>query len=741
MRRTRLVALGVACLAVGLPAAGHGQSVAELEVNPQQLQLMPGERREALATAYDARGNTLSNVDFQWASANPQVATVEKDATIPGVAYIVGVGPGVTQVEVRVGRITKSVTVSVSAAAGPVGTGQPTIIEIDPPQVLLLPTEELRLSPRFLKDDGSLAAPVPVTWRSYNEGVASVTQDGRVIGIAPGNTLVEAAAAGLPARRITVQVQTTNWAFQRPVLSLSPTRSDTVRVVVPAQNNRRLNPRQLSWRSTNSNVVDVTPIGVATGVAAGEAEIVAIGFGQQNAVPVKVHRPVEFLAVKRYAFEDTVLVPLGGVTRFDVEPQAADESPIPEAPVLWEVGDTTVLVLDAATQEARGRRLGVTSLKVGTADPAVPSKTWAVRVVATGLVLDVDRRGIGLGARLPVRAFFADSQGNRLAPATSVTWTSSRPRVATVDEQGVVTAADFGMAHIVAATPWGNADTALVYVQGALLIASDRSGTYDIYSVDPSRPDRVNPVITGPGRKASPAYSPDGSRIVYVSDEPGNFEIYVAHADGAERRRLTTTTAAEGSPVWSPDGRRIFYESDAGGAFNIWSMNPDGSDQRQLTQTAAPGTVNIQPAVSPGGRNVAFTSTRDGNSDIYLMNPDGTNQRNFSSSPDQETFAAWIGDTAVAFLRETRRGRETSRAVVSMNLQRQFVELAPATLPITDFAVTSDASLIAVVASIPGPTGQAARRIYLIPLGQGGEPREVQRVSDSEQLITPAFRP
>lgn len=736
----RVVGLSLAGLAslVLIPdSAARAQNVAEIDANPRNVQLAVGERREVLATAYDARGNTILNVDFTWTSSDPAVVTVEEDASIGGVAYLIGMAGGDATVTVRVGGRDRAITVSVSATAGPVGTGMPTVVEVDPPQVSLLLTEELQLRTRFLKDDGSPAASVPVVWRSYNDGVATMTPDGRVIGVSAGNTLVEANAQGLPPRRITVEVQNAEWRFQLPVVSLSPTRADTVRVVVPSQGSRVVNPRFLSWRSSNTNVAAISPIGVATGVSAGETQITAVGFGQQLSVPVRVHRPVEMLDVKP-ALVDTVYVPLGGTVQFSATPLAADETPIPEAPVVWTLGDTTVIGIDRATGEVSGRRIGTTRLSVTTPDPAIPTKTWTTIVVATGLVLDVDRQGVALGERFQLGAFFADSQGNRLSPAQQVSWTSSNGAAATVDAQGMVVPADFGTTQIVAATPWGNADTATIYVQGSLLLTSTRSGTHDIYTLDPSRPERMYPVVSGPGRKVSAVYSPDGAKIAYVTDRDGNFEIYVANADGSNATRVTTTTATEGSPSWSPDGARIYYESDTGGMPNVWSMNADGSDQRQLTRTVTAGAHNAQPTVSPDGRTVAFASTRDGNYEIYLMNADGSNQRNFTTSPANESLPEWIANDALAFLRETRQGRDVSRTVVSMDMQGRTAELSPAQLPVTDFTLSSDGDILAVVVAVPGPTGDLSRRVYILP--RGDPPREVPRGGEHDQLMTPAFR-
>ena len=86
------------------------------------------------------------------------------------------------------------------------------------------------------------------------------------------------------------------------------------------------------------------------------------------------------------------------------------------------------------------------------------------------------------------------------------------------------------------------------------------------------------------GSSGSPAWSPDGTRIVFSSDRSdGNLEIYVMDADGSNVTRLTYDAAADREPVWSPDGTAILFYSDRNGDFEVFVMNADGSDQTPLT--------------------------------------------------------------------------------------------------------------------------------------------------------------
>jgi Tol biopolymer transport system component/tetratricopeptide (TPR) repeat protein len=83
----------------------------------------------------------------------------------------------------------------------------------------------------------------------------------------------------------------------------------------------------------------------------------------------------------------------------------------------------------------------------------------------------------------------------------------------------------------------------------------------------------------------APAWSPDGSQVVFMSARDGNWEIYVVDLANPKPRRLTTNPANDGLPTWSPDGQRIAFLSDRDGIWAIHLMNPDGGDKQQLTPT------------------------------------------------------------------------------------------------------------------------------------------------------------
>lgn len=80
-----------------------------------------------------------------------------------------------------------------------------------------------------------------------------------------------------------------------------------------------------------------------------------------------------------------------------------------------------------------------------------------------------------------------------------------------------------------------------------------------------------------------------GSRIAFMSNRDGNWEIYVVNGDGTGLVRLTHDSANDGLPAWSPDGRLIAFVSDQEGSWAVWVVNPDGSGRRKLFDLGGEG--------------------------------------------------------------------------------------------------------------------------------------------------------
>ncbi len=133
------------------------------------------------------------------------------------------------------------------------------------------------------------------------------------------------------------------------------------------------------------------------------------------------------------------------------------------------------------------------------------------------------------------------------------------------------------------------------------------------------------------------------ARIAFASDRDGNIEIYVMDNHGGNQRNLTNNPDRDRSPSWSPDGKRIVFVSDRDAHVHpkrgrptdeIYMMDADGGNQQKLTENRVDDWA---PSWSPDGKRIAFVSERDGdnplNLEIYVMDTNGANQQKLTENP------------------------------------------------------------------------------------------------------------
>jgi serine/threonine-protein kinase len=135
-------------------------------------------------------------------------------------------------------------------------------------------------------------------------------------------------------------------------------------------------------------------------------------------------------------------------------------------------------------------------------------------------------------------------------------------------------------AEIDQGTTFGEGEYPTVGLNGQLVFKG-WGNTADGLKISSPAFDEVQP-LTDSADDTAPALSPDGHRVVFMSNRDGNWEIYMVNADGSDLRRLTDNAAPDGLPVWSPDGRAIAFVSDRGDGWAVWVMLPNGQGQRQL---------------------------------------------------------------------------------------------------------------------------------------------------------------
>ena len=118
----------------------------------------------------------------------------------------------------------------------------------------------------------------------------------------------------------------------------------------------------------------------------------------------------------------------------------------------------------------------------------------------------------------------------------------------------------------------------------------------------------------------SPAWSPDGRKLAYVSFEQGKPSIWVQEVFTGRRDKIASFKGINGAPAWSPDGRSLALTLSKDGSPDIYVMDLARRSVRAVTRHSA---IDTEPAWSPDGRYIVFTSDRGGSPQIYRVSSAG----------------------------------------------------------------------------------------------------------------------
>lgn len=165
------------------------------------------------------------------------------------------------------------------------------------------------------------------------------------------------------------------------------------------------------------------------------------------------------------------------------------------------------------------------------------------------------------------------------------------------------------------------------------------------------------------GSNSAPAWSPDGSKLAVALSRGGLTQIYLVNANGTGLRQVTNTNGIATEPQFSPDGQTIYFTSDRTGGPQIYRTSITGSGEAQ--RVTFNGSYNISPRISPDGKALAYISRRDGRFQLYVLDLTNSQEQPLSDTVKDESPS--FSPNGKYIMYATESGRRGTLAVVSID--------------------------------------------------------------------------
>ena len=402
-------------------------AVESITLDKSSLELTEGETATLTATV---KPDNATNKTVTWTSSSSSIATVDQNGKITAVSE------GTATITAKAGDKTASCTVTVKKKVVAVES-----VTLDKSSLELTEGETATLTASVKPDN---ATNKTVTWSSSNQSVATVDQNGTVTAVAEGNTTITA-KAGDKTATCSVTVKKNTVAVESVTLdksSLELTEGETATLTATVKPDNATN-KTVTWSSDKTSVATVDANGKVTAVAEGTATITAKAGDKTATCSVTVKKNV--IAVESVTLDITYTILNTGETltlTATVKPDNATDKT-----VTWSSSNSSV-----ATVDANGK---VTAVAQGTA--IVTAKAGDKTATCTVIVMKTD---------IPVESITLDKYYLEMtegetgtitatvkpdnATNKTVTWSSSNPTIAAVDQNGIVTALQSGEVIILA---------------------------------------------------------------------------------------------------------------------------------------------------------------------------------------------------------------------------------------------------------------------------------------------------
>ena len=406
--------------------------------------------------------------------------------------------------------------------------------------------------------------------------------------------------------------------------------------------------RAVSWSSENESLATVSSAGVVTTLAVGEVGIRATSEGVigRALLTIAAVPPVPVAEV-RLSVDAEVELAWNGTTTITAVPLDADGNELEARPVQWLTNRPNIVTVNKGALQAIQPGVATVSAII---DGVVSSV--GVRVLDAPITSLAIQGPTGL--EVGEVAGFASkiTRANGEVMYGPVSWTSSAPGVIAVDDEDL-----FGATLSAIATGVATITIAREGVLASITLRVTPRVTHDLIynrstragveifvmglAQDGSIPVRLN--AGNVSREPSP--SPDGSQFVFAVSQQAptgemQHDLYIVNRNGLNMRWLTRLPGIEDQPAWSPDGTRILFHGIANGKPDLYVINVDGTGLANLTAGLRQDmTDKRHPAWSPDGSRIAFIGVIGSQHKVWTVGSDGagavqvTTDTGFDESP------------------------------------------------------------------------------------------------------------
>jgi uncharacterized protein YjdB len=420
-----------------------GRTAVSVTINPAAPNVTVGQNSQLIAKVLDQNGLEIPGASVSWSSANPAIASVSSGGLLNGVSS------GSTTINATSGSLSATATVTVVSAAV-------ASVRVTPTSASLSSGGQTTLAAQALDANQNVLAGRAVSWSSQSPTVASVNSSGVVTAVSSGSATITATIEGKSASAAIFVAM----APPNPVSAVAVTLSKTTlnvgeqsqgSVVLTDAGGKVLTGRVVTWFSLDSTVAKVSSNGLVTAMGPGTVAIIARSENVSGSASVNVNQPTLAKVARVRVDAPTQDLKVGQQVQTTVTLFDSAGNILTGRTITYTTQDPSIVTI-SSTGVVKGAGIGFSRM-VATSGGVSGTEGFSVAAASTNPVATISvspsSNTLSVGQTKQLSASAADAQG--VAVATTYTWTTSNPAVATVSN-GLITAVGAGSATITAAS-------------------------------------------------------------------------------------------------------------------------------------------------------------------------------------------------------------------------------------------------------------------------------------------------